>query len=203
MLRLAINVAVFGAFVLMVFVFGFFLWQTLFTTEENGSREAQAKPAYSEQHNSQENALGASASPSASKATDEAIAAYTKWLAVFTMFLVLATLGLFVSGERNVDAARRSAEAARESAVVAKKSIELSDKTAERQLRAYIGVNNMNLAVYPLEGGEFAFIAHIEMRNFGQTPAANMSVWAEAAIDGPDEKPFDFSKELSARLAGR
>ena len=108
----------------MVLVFGFFLWKTLFSSEEHAGREAQGKPAYSEQQGGNEQSPGSGPAPSASKsATDEAIAEYTKWLAIFTMFLVLATVGLFISGERNVDVARKSADAAKTSADVARDTL--------------------------------------------------------------------------------
>ena len=113
---MAVNIAVFGAFVLIVavFVFVFFHWQTLFASEKYGYREEKAEPTYSQQAARSENASGTSASPSGSKKTDEAIAEYAKWLAIFTMFLVLATIGLFISGERNVDVARRAARCRKE-----------------------------------------------------------------------------------------
>lgn len=53
----------------------------------------------------------------------------------------------------------------------------------------------MDLKVYPFEHGEFAFIIHLEMKNFGQTPAYDMMVWAEAKIDTFDAIPFDMTKE--------
>lgn len=99
---MAINLAIFGAFVIIVAVLGFFLWQTLFASEENGNGHKEPEPTYSEQRSGGEHALRSSPTPSRSNRTEEAIAEYTKWLAIFTLFLVLATIALFVSGERNV-----------------------------------------------------------------------------------------------------
>lgn len=165
---MAINIALFGAFLLIVAVLGFFLWQTLFASKEYGDGQEKSEPAYSEQQTSGENSVRSGATPSSSKKTDDAIAEYTKWLAIFTLFLVLATIGLFISGERNVEVARESANAARRSAEAAKNAVELSDKTAERQLRAYVYIKDATM----IHGGDNeVWEADITLRNFGQTPA--------------------------------
>jgi hypothetical protein len=109
MLKVVINIAVFGAFVLIVAVLGFFLWQTLFAAKEYSNGQEKSEPAYSEQQTGTENTVRGSPSPSQGEATDKAIAEYTKWLAIFTLFLVLATIGLFISGERNIEVARQTA----------------------------------------------------------------------------------------------
>ena len=113
MFKTLLNTGLFGAYVLMVLVFGFFLWQTLFGSEEGGEANSESKAAYSQQ----QSGVGLSpATATQTKRTDEAVAEYTKWLAVFTMFLVLTTVGLYISGERNVQVANRSAIAAKNSA---------------------------------------------------------------------------------------
>ena len=172
---MAINVAVFGAFLLMALVFGFFLWQTLFASKEYSGRETESKSAYSEQQGGNEDSLKSSIPPSASKpATDEAIAKYTKWLAIFTMFLVLATLGLFISGERSVEVAGRSANAAKDSAKAAQNAVELADKTAARQLRAYVWVKMTTVRYPPKEPDRIGI--GFEMTNSGQTWAQNITI---------------------------
>lgn len=177
MLRMATSIATFGAFVLMTLVFGFFLWQTLFTPKEDGDREPKAKPAYEEQHSAKEDAFGGSAMPSPSKsATDEAIASYTKWVAIFTMFLVLATIGLFVSGERNVEVARRSANAANIAANVAQQTLIVTE-------RPWIKVTD-----FKVEGDFLAtrgekvstfFIYSFVLKNVGHSPAKNVQYFVE------------------------
>jgi hypothetical protein len=181
MLKMAVNVAVFGAFLLMTLIFGFFLWQTLFTPEKHGGREIQSKPAYSEQHGGNENAFSASPAPSMSKAsTDEAIAEYTRWLAIFTMFLVLATLGLFVSGERNVEVARKSAEAAKESA-------EIASKTLIATQRPWIN-SEIKIASDLIFGETEARITFAyTLKNVGNAVATNIQV-------NPRLIPFQFGK---------
>jgi hypothetical protein len=171
MLRMAVNVALFGAFLLMVLVFGFFLWQTLFASEEHGGREAQGKPAYSEQQSSNEQAFGSSSAPSAAKsATDEAIAEYTKWLAIFTMFLVLATIGLFVSGERNVSVTRQSADAARKAADVAEGTLVATN-------RPWASVAKIEIAgPLTFQNGEGKVPLTVALKNLGHSPAIRVSV---------------------------
>ena len=112
---------------------------------------------------------------------NDRIADYTYWLTWLTFVTALASGGLWYLTGRTLKHSR---------------------ETSERQLRAYIGVINMDVTVYPLEGAEFAFIARIEMKNFGQTPANDMSIWAEAVIAGPDAKPFDMTREPKRPAGG-
>ena len=68
--------------------------------------------------------------------------------------------------------------------------------TAQRQLRAYIGPYEMELTLYafPTNGPDkpYGFIAHAEMRNFGQTPAYDLMIYADAKFDAPNAAPFKF-----------
>jgi hypothetical protein len=195
MAKMVFDAAVFIAFLLFVCVLGFFLWKVLFDSNSYDRPKDHTEIAISDVSLNHEMNGGTVTPQRSQNASEDAVARYTKWLAILTLFLVLATIGLFISGERNVEVARVTAEAARESAETTKKSVELSDKTAERQLRAYIGVNSMDIKVYPFEGGEFAFIANVEIKNFGQTPAYDLTIWSEAKIDAFDTVPFDMTKE--------
>jgi hypothetical protein len=56
----------------------------------------------------------------------------------------------------------------------------------------------MESTVYPFETGEYAFIAHIEIRNFGQTPAYDLTSWVAETIDVPGANPFDKIEVPSA-----
>lgn len=78
-----------------------------------------------------------------------------------------------------------------------------AEKTAERQLRAYIGVNTMETTLYPFESGGFAFIAHAELRNFGQTPAYDVEVISNAKVDVFGSAPFDEKRDEKQILAGK
>jgi len=175
-----VNIAIFGAFSLMVLVFGLFLWQTLFAPEKKSYTNSKPEITDSDHQPGKENSLGSRAIPRGSNSTEEAIAEYTKWLAIFTLFLVLATVGLFISGERNVDVARRSADAARDSAIATQNSVELSDKTAERQLRAYVGFKGVVTIANVAQGQKPIIIAPVG--NFGQTPAYKVSYSTDAKL---------------------
>jgi hypothetical protein len=91
------------------------------------------------------------------------IAAFTVILAIGTVFLYLATRDL-VKG---------------------------SDDSSQRQLRAYIGLQGSETTVYPFEKGGFAFIAHAELRNYGQTPAYDLTMKSNVKIDAAEKVPFD------------
>ena len=74
--KMIVNVAFFCFFVLIVFVLGFFLWQTLFGSEQyRGAPGAEA--AYSEQHSARESGIRATASPERASRAEEAVADYT------------------------------------------------------------------------------------------------------------------------------
>ena len=171
MLKTAVNVAVFGAFLLMTLVFGFFLWQTLFATEENGESETQSKPAYSEHQVRNESVLGGRSAPSRSNSTEEAVAEYTKWLAIFTLFLVIATVGLFVSGERNIKVADRSAKAAKQSADAAKNALIAGQRARIRIDEVELG-HSMGLAIG--KDGATVSIALV-VTNIGNSPAIKLT----------------------------
>ena len=85
----------------------------------------------------------------------------TAVIAAFTIALVLATGFLFFSSEKVADAAKDSAKAAQA-------AVELSDKTAERELRAYLSVTGFHIT--NLKVGEH-IRAQIVLTNAGKTPA--------------------------------
>ena len=166
---MVLNLAVFGAFVLMVAVLGFFLWQTLFVTKEYGNAEKTSETPYTEQQTSGADTTSR-APPSSKQSTDEAVAEYTKWLAIFTLFLVLATIGLFISGERNVEVARMSANAAKTSAKVAEDTLIAGD-------RPWVGPETIDFPALMVGG---AFQATIRWRNTGHSPALNSRIYTES-----------------------
>ena len=49
----------------------------------------------------------------------------------------------------------------------------------------------METTVYPFEKGGYAFIAHAELRNYGQTPAYDLTVKSNVKIDVLENVPFD------------
>jgi hypothetical protein len=188
MFKVALNIALFGAFLLMVVVFGFFLWQTLFTPEEYGSSEPQRNPAYTEQQSAKEEPP-----PTLAKAaTDEAIAKYTKWLAISTMLLVLATGLLYVSGERNVDVARQSVRVAQ---VATKAATDIATKALVAGQRAWIRIDDITIGGGGLsisKDGVTAPIAFV-VTNIGNSPAIKLSHHAKliataAGVSVPEEQ---------------
>jgi hypothetical protein len=79
--------------------------------------------------------------------------------------------------------------------------VEGADKTAEKQLRAYVSLQSMEATIYPFEQGGYVVFAHTEARNFGQTPAYGMTIQANATVDVPTAIPFDDSQG-NAKSAG-
>lgn len=95
-------------------------------------------------------------------------------------------------------AAQTSAEVAGKQSIVAQETLKTMQDTAQRQLRAYIGIFAMEVRVQPFEGGGSAFIAHAELRNFGQTPAYDVLIQSNAAVEVPDAMPFSDAQGPAA-----
>lgn len=99
--------------------------------------------------------------------TTDPIAFFTLLLVVFTGLLAVATWRLWRSTEALVIG---------------------SEKTAERQLRAYV---NISMAMAKPNGETFDY--YIEAKNFGQTPAYNVRLkYGVELRDFPSTSPFTF-----------
>jgi hypothetical protein len=120
------------------------------------------------------------------------IAAFTVLLAFATFFLWSATLSLVEdakhSGEensRNMQAAiaesKRSADAARD-------AVGIAERTAERQLRAYVGLVLGHVLINEPEAGKIQ--AWIRFKNHGLTPAYKVRVWFTFSRMPTDSDPF-------------
>jgi hypothetical protein len=104
----------------------------------------------------------------------------TVFIAAFTVVLAFATGFLYVA---------------------TKKLVEGADQTAEKQLRAYVGLQSMEMTIYPFAQGGFVIFPHTEARNFGQTPAYGLTVRTNTTVDIPTAIPFDDSQG-TAKSAG-
>ena len=195
MLKMPINIAVFGAFLLIVAILGFFLWQTLFASEKYSDGQEQAEPAYSEQQSSGKEPLGSRPPPSRDNRTDEAIAEYTKWLAIFTLFLVLATIGLFISGERSVQVAGRSARAGQQAAEAAKEAVKSTQTAMRLDQRAWLGIENIRPdPSIPQVGTALTVI--VTFKNTGRTPARKMRGYTVVEpIDRNSAPDFSYTND--------
>jgi hypothetical protein len=96
-------------------------------------------------------------------------------ISIFTFWLVVATIVLGIIAYVQIDFLRRAegisakiAQAAKDSAEAAKDAVTLSDKTAERQLRAYVFISKAEISDIMSNQN---LTAKIAVRNFGQTPA--------------------------------
>jgi hypothetical protein len=74
--------------------------------------------------------------------------------------------------------------------------------TEHRSLRAYIGVFNMQTVISPFDKGGFAFITHVVLRNFGQTPAIGVRGRSDWKIDLPTNIPYGSKTGNSTPPAG-
>jgi hypothetical protein len=198
MSKMIVNIAVFGAFVVMVLFLGFFLWQTLFASEETSQTESQSKIAYSQKQSRNENSSGGRAPPSIANPSDKAIARYTKWLAIFTLFLVLATIGLFVSGERAVRVGNRSADAAHQSARIAEDSL-------IKLQRAFVGLQQIRYLSHIGPDDKIWWSIHVVWENFGASRAKNVKVYVAKYYedkDMDDNFPFTVPEQKKGTFIG-
>jgi hypothetical protein len=100
-------------------------------------------------------------------------------ISIFTFWLVVATVVLGIIAYVQIDFLRRaevisaqSAQAAKQSADAAKAAVELSDRTAARQLRAYVYVK-LTTVRYPPNKPDRIGVG-FEITNSGQTWARNL-----------------------------
>ncbi|HEX4506719.1 MAG TPA: hypothetical protein VH722_13395 [Alphaproteobacteria bacterium] len=138
------------------------------------------------------------------KLTDWIVAYFTFILAGATILLFWATEKLYVTGENQIEAAAKAgvkqaaatkvslkvaksaADAARDSANAAQSSVTEMRATAERQLRAYIGVDDAffeKISDPYVPGSEMMTgYVHLIVKNYGTTPATDIIIKTENHI---------------------
>jgi hypothetical protein len=106
------------------------------------------------------------------RATDDPVAVFTLALVVFTFVLAISTIGLWIvtwlAGRRQARDMQGAIREAARSAEAAQKAVELSDKTAERQLRAYLYVDAQEIRKFGFDEIPEAWTS---LKNSGATPA--------------------------------
>jgi hypothetical protein len=150
------------------------------------SPDADAKAAKEEDHR-QDKAID-----------DKRVMWATIWLAVVTTILAGVTAGLWIATyslasdakdaasrqaremKISLRIARRSANASKKSAEAAERTVNTMKDTAERQLRAYVGVEQIAIQSSPT-GAPNA--GQIIIKNFGKTMAKDTQIWFAAAIE--------------------
>ena len=107
------------------------------------------------------------------------------WLAIPAWLLVLIGLGLALYTARLWKATRAALEDARD--------------TTRKELRAYVALDEMFFSE-PTDSGNG--VQKLRLRNYGQTPAARLSIWCERASHLPQDgvKPFYDAPVLDGQL---
>ena len=124
-----------------------------------------------------------------------ALAATTIGLAVYTAKLYRATVKLGEdagkTSERQAKETVNAIAASQQAADAAVQTVRTMDVTAERQLRAYMNVQNVDAHWAP-EKGLLArgYAVVVNVKNNGQTPAHKMTSWATAVSEKPDWNEF-------------
>jgi hypothetical protein len=123
--------------------------------------------------------------------------ATTDPVATFTLALVL--VGMFQAGfffiqlrlmRDGVDDAKLAALAAQRAAKATEIAVELSRQTAEWQLRAYLLVSKGIIGVVSTGNS----IINITVRNFGQTPAKDVTIWVDMRFGSDSDSEFVGTK---------
>lgn len=130
---------------------------------------------------------------------------FALWIAGFAVLIAVGQAGMFGQQlgmmRRGLGDTRRAIRAARDSANAAQRTATIMEQTAERQLRAYIGVAP-DMAVRRIKAADHTsqvlFVA--KATNCGKTPAYNIATAAEAAV--LDEPNPVFPSRIEAMAIG-
>jgi hypothetical protein len=94
--------------------------------------------------------------------------------------------------EASLNIARKSANAAVDSAKASNDAVAHMQQNAERQLRAYIGIEGGGF--YAIKGRPWVR-AEVRFKNYGQTPAHDVHIWQAISLFAPDAFTFDEDPE--------
>jgi hypothetical protein len=118
---------------------------------------------------------------------------------IFTFWLVLATFGLAIVAVIQIGFLNRAerisaniAQAAKDSAEAANQAVILSDKTAGRQLRAFVFISRAEISDIM---SDQKLTAKIVVKNFGQTPAYDVGTSIRVHTT-----PFPLIMELNTNI---
>jgi hypothetical protein len=188
MLKILIQSAVIGAFAFALSIVVFSAWRSFYEQNHQANQETSGEETAKQSGHSTLNIA-------TKERPEEAIARYNLWLMIFTgvlAFVALIQIGFLISADNT---ASNTARAAKESADAAKEAVELSNKTAERELRAYMGIANLGTRFEKFQTAEDKIIegrVQIYTVNYGKTPAHNATLWARE-LDGPPIQ-FDYTE---------
>lgn len=118
------------------------------------------------------------------RTTQDPVAFFTLWLAIFTMVLSAVAVIQIKFLIRAEGITTKTAQAAKDSAEAAKEAVTLSDKTAGRQLRAYVSADK---GVITIEGTKIE--CFFSLKNSGQTPAYKLSTKPKIVINRTPDNP--------------
>jgi hypothetical protein len=81
-----------------------------------------------------------------------------------------------IASNKNIFLVRQSIAVAQENADAATDSVKVAKDTAQKQLRAYLGFDEVQIEDHP---GIPSNTLHVVIKNYGQTPAHNVTFWAQ------------------------
>jgi hypothetical protein len=120
--------------------------------------------------------------------SDTKMVRYTALATLVIAFMNMLQFGAFWV---TISDTKRSALAAEKSAAAAEDAVGITRDTAVRQLRAYVSVERANLVIQ----GNKAYIA-LRTKNFGQTPAYEVTARSQSGIRHPGEPANANSREV-------
>jgi hypothetical protein len=175
MLRIFQLIAILAVVVLFVATFG-----VAFYSPPYSGKPSEQKTSTEQEPRNQEQEQGITSSAFWRFLFPDSISVFTFWLVLATIILAIVAVIQIGFLTRQEQISVKTAQAAKDSADAAKGAIVLSGKTAERQLRAYIGVTT-NTRVPNLVVGKKQE-AGIFFTNYGQTPANKTRYWGDVQI---------------------
>lgn len=121
-------------------------------------------------------------------------------IAIFTAVLWWTSNGQWKEMERQRKTMEETLETTKTAADATRDAVKLADKTAERQLRAYIAVVSGGMQVVTLTQGGLGIGIHIELKNSGQTPGYDFTTWIKKPeILDKDVVPFGAPTPIEQR----
>lgn len=193
MLELFRWTALFAAVVLLVAIVGAIVVSSSQPSDQPSEQQAAEKNKTENSTNKNDKTLWDSWFP-------DSISLYTLFLAVFTAVLAVGGIYQLKFLGRAEQIAATAANAAKDSAKAAKNAVELSDKTAEKQLRAYVSIISGAMTLVNLTEGGLGISIHVVLRNSGQTPGYKFTTWIkEPKILEPTAIPFTEPTPIAER----
>jgi hypothetical protein len=113
---------------------------------------------------------------------------------MYNLVLTRKATNIAVEATKEAD---RALEIAARNADAATKQVAITEHASERQLRAYVFATKCLITEFDYDRG---FTVEVEVKNFGNTPAYDLTLWADSFIDDKDVSDERFATREDGTL---